>query len=302
MIHTVYEICSYLDKEKQKYNYIGDKEFLVKGFCSLNNLQDGCITWLKKPEKIHELEGKEKNILIVTLASESSFLKNGNYIICDDPKKTFFSILNQFYKVKSDTGIAKNSIIKTKDIGKNVVIGFGCYIDEKVELEDGVIIGNNVLIECPTHIGKNSIVHSGVVIGTDGFGYYENGKQFEKVPHFGGVRIGENVEIGANTCIDRGTLDDTYIGDGTKIDNLCHIAHNVQIGKNCLVIACSLLGGSCHLKDNVYIAPGAIVKNQIDISDNSLVGMGAVVIKDIDANQVVAGVPARVIRNNEQKI
>ena len=266
MIHTVYEICSYLDKEKQKYNYIGDKEFLVKGFCSLNNLQDGCITWLKKPEKIHELEGKEKNILIVTLVSESSFLKNGNYIICDDPKKTFFSILNQFYKVKSDTGIAKNSIIKTKDIG------------------------------------KNSIVHSGVVIGTDGFGYYENGKQFEKVPHFGGVRIGENVEIGANTCIDRGTLDDTYIGDGTKIDNLCHIAHNVQIGKNCLVIACSLLGGSCHLKDNVYIAPGAIVKNQIDISDNSLVGMGAVVIKDIDANQVVAGVPARVMRNNEQKI
>lgn len=148
-------------------------------------------------------------------------------------------------------------------------------------------------------IGCNTIIHSGVVIGTDGFGYFDNEDGLhEKVEHFGGVSIGDNVEIGANTCIDRGTLDDTYIGNNVKIDNLCHIAHNVTIEENSMVIALSMLGGSSTLKKNVYIAPGVMVMNQVTIGERSLAGMGAVVIKDVQNNKVVIGVPAKELREN----
>ncbi len=157
-------------------------------------------------------------------------------------------------------------------------------------------------IEGPVVIGYKSIIHSGTIIGTDGFGYFMEQDQYRKIPHFGGVWIGKYVEIGANTCIDRGTLDDTMIEDGVKIDNLCHIAHNVQIGKNSLIIACSLLGGSCRIGKGGYVAPGAIVKNQVTVGENSVIGMGAVVTKDIRAGVIAAGIPARVLRENDGRL
>lgn len=165
---------------------------------------------------------------------------------------------------------------------------------------DNVVIKNNVSIEGKVIIGNNTIIHSGVVIGTDGFGYYQNeeGKNI-KVPHYGGVVIGEYVEIGANTCIDRGTLDDTVIGNYVKIDNLCHIGHNCVIEDNSSIVALSMLGGSAEISKNSYIAPGVMIKNQLKIGENSLIGMGAVVTKDVEKNKVVAGVPAKVIRENE---
>lgn len=195
--------------------------------------------------------------------------------------------------------MSPNSVVETNSIGKNVYIGHNCYIGKDVVIGDNVVIKNNVSIEGKVIIGNNAIIHSGVVIGSDGYGYYQDkeGRNI-KVPHFGGVIIGENVEIGANTCIDRGTLDNTVIGNNVKIDNLCHIAHNVVIKDNCSVIALSMLGGSVVLEKDSYIAPGAIIKNQLKIGEKSLVGLGAVVIKDVEKNKVVAGVPAKVIKEN----
>ena len=112
------------------------------------------------------------------------------------------------------------------------------------------------------------------------------------VRHFGGVSIGDEVMIGANTCIARGTIDDTSIGNGSKIDTLCHIAHNVTIGKNVTLIAGSIIYGSVTLGDNSYIATG-IVKNQHKIEKNAFVGMGSVVVKDVPDGATVYGVPAR---------
>ena len=112
--------------------------------------------------------------------------------------------------------------------------------------------------------------------------------------------LGNNVDIGANTCIDRGTIEDTIIGDYSKIDNLCHIAHNVVIESNVFVIAQSMIGGSVLLKNDSYVAPGSIIMNQITIGNSSLVGMGAVVTKDVEDEKVVAGIPAKVIRERKK--
>lgn len=298
-------IFEYLEKANLKYEYYGKTNILINRYSSLNNIKNNCITWVKNQSYYKEelLVGLKDVLLVVNSDIDIKAIHNEDlgFIICDNPKEVFFSILNEFFKQPEyKSFISSNSVVETESIGKNVYIGHNCYIGKDVRINDNVVIKNNVSIEGRVEIGKNTILHSGVVIGTDGFGYFQNsdGKN-KKVPHYGGVVIGENVEIGANTCIDKGTLDDTIIENNVKIDNLCHIAHNVVIKENSLVIALSMLGGSAVLEKNSYIAPGAIIKNQLTVGENGLVGMGAVVIKNVEKNKVVAGVPAKVIRENK---
>lgn len=300
---NINDILEYLNNLGLDNKYIGNQQLIINGFCSINNLKNNCITWIKNIDsfKVDNFIGIE-NLLIVSNDIENieNYDININHIFCKNPKEVFFSILEKFFKQPEYKDyISPNSVIETNSIGRNVYIGHNCYIGKDVVIGDNVVIKNNVSIEGKVIIGSNTIIYSGVVIGSDGYGYYQNneGKNV-KVPHFGGVIIGKNVEIGANTCIDRGTLDDTVIGNNVKIDNLCHIAHNVVIKDNCSVIALSMLGGSVVLEKDSYIAPGAIIKNQLNIGEKSLVGLGAVVIKHVEKNKVVAGVPAKVIKEN----
>ena len=298
-------ILSYLKKMNFEYKYFGKNDISINGYSSLKNLKDNSITWIKNQSYYDEkfFVGLEDVLLVVKsdININSIYFKDAGFIICDNPKEIFFSILNKFFKQQEcKSFISNDSVVETKSIGENVYIGHHCYIGRDVKIGDNVVIRNNVSIEGKVEIGRNTVLYSGVVIGSDGFGYFQDDKGLNtKVPHYGGVIIGEDVEIGANTCIDRGTLDDTYIGNNVKIDNLCHVAHNVIINDNSSVIALSMLGGSSSFEKNSYIAPGAIIKNQIRVGENSLVGMGAVVIKDVEKNKVVAGVPARVIRNKK---
>ena len=136
---------------------------------------------------------------------------------------------------------------------------------------------------------------NGTVIASDGFGYEWDGEKLIKFPHHGDVKIGKDVEIGANTCIDRASLEGeaTEIGEGTKIDNLVHIAHNVKIGKHCLIVAGSIIGGGCVIGDRCYIGIGAMIKNKVKIGNDVTIGMGAVVLKDVPDGWTVIGNPAK---------
>lgn len=141
------------------------------------------------------------------------------------------------------------------------------------------------------------VSESGDVIGREGFGYEYDDVNDELVsfPHRGDVIIGKNVRMGANTCIDRATLEGhaTVIGDGTKIDNLVHIAHNVKIGRNCLIVAGAVIGGSVTIGDRCFIGIGAMIKNKVKIGNDVTVGMGAVVLNDIPDGETWAGNPAK---------
>ena len=146
-------------------------------------------------------------------------------------------------------------------------------------------------IHWSAHIGTGS------VIGGDGFGYArEADGTLVKIPHRGNVIIEENVSIGANTCIDRAAVGSTVIGAGTKIDNLVHIAHGVKIGKNCLIIAGAVIGGSVEIGENSYIGIGAMIKNKIRIGKNCVIGMGSVVVKDVPDGVTVVGNPAKELK------
>lgn len=302
MIISYEMIIDYVSTLPFKSVFYGTENGEISGFCSFDHMRDNCITWIKHTKDNSTNCFNEIASCLVVIPEKIQFSNsNVSCIITDSPKAVFFSILHHFFSNKTQTGISSSSVVETNRIGDNVTIGNLCSIGSEVVVEDNTVIENNVTLQGFVHIGKNCIIHSGVVIGTDGFGLFVSDDNIpQKVEHFGGVVIGDNVEIGANTCIDRGTIDYTYIGANTKIDNLCHIAHNVQIGMSCMIVAQSLICGSAKISDYSYIAPGAIVKNQKTIGKNSFVGMGAVVIDDVPDDMIVAGVPARVLRKREK--
>jgi UDP-3-O-[3-hydroxymyristoyl] glucosamine N-acyltransferase len=295
------KILSFLDEIHIEYQYTGLPDVYIEYFCPLSEPKAHSITWIKNAGTydFSNLNTDLQLILVVNFSDNREDLEKYNIIKCNNPKETFFEILNRFFTVSKNPEIASDSIIEAEKTGKNISVGHHCYICKDVIIGNNVTIKNNVIIECPADIGDNTVIWSGVVIGTDGYGYYkkEDGINY-KVPHFGGVKIGKNVEIGANTCIDRGTLADTVIGNNVKIDNLCHIGHNVQIEDNVMIIAMSMLAGSSVIRENAYIAPGSLIINQKTVGKDAYVGLGTVVINNVPPGKAVFGVPARVFRDN----
>ena len=295
---SICELRSFLHKECIKHEFYGDTNLAINGFCAISEPKPKSIAWIKKI-KNYDLSSLDDSLglLIVTDKIPGCNHTCHSFIITENPKVAYFEILGEFFVKRPKTEIAKSSIVETIAIGDNVSIGHNCYICDSVAIGNNVIIKHNVVIDCPAVIGDDCIIESGAVIGSFGFGYYKKNNATKKVPDFAGVKIGNRVEIGANTCIARGTLTDTVIEDDVKIDNLCHIAHNARIGARCFVVANTVVSGSCRIGNDTYIAPGAVLTNQISVGDNSFVGMGAVVNASVGANQLVVGNPARVIKN-----
>lgn len=181
-------------------------------------------------------------------------------------------------------------------------------IDAGARLAPGVVVGAGVVIEADVMVGPNTCLAHVTVergaslgancsVGLDGFGFArDTDGALVRFPHVGRVRIGAGASIGSNTCIDRGALGETVVGAGARVDNLVHVAHNVQIGEGALVIANAMLGGSAIVGARAHVAPSASVLNQITVGDDATLGMGAVVIRPVAAGQTVVGNPARPLR------
>jgi UDP-3-O-[3-hydroxymyristoyl] glucosamine N-acyltransferase len=199
----------------------------------------------------------------------------------------------------------------TASVGNGVKIGAGCYIGPKVQLGDDVTIYPNVTVldECTIgkntviwsgavirercHLGNHCIIHPNATIGADGFGFRPDPERgLVKIPQIGNVVIGNNVEIGANTCVDRGKFSSTILGDGCKIDNLVQIGHNSKLGRFCIMAGNSGLAGSVTLGNGVIIGGSASIKDHTTIGDGATVGAGSGVTCDIPAGKVMLGYPA----------
>lgn len=269
-------------------------------FTNINTIQDAdvkSLVWLDSRKKDrNELARKTKAKIIITDKNvDTGKLSDKKiFVIVKNPKLAFIKIASKLFSRKITYGIHSTATISDEAvIHKDVYIGPNTVVG-KCKIEKGALIYGNSFLYDNVLIGENSIIHAGCIIGADGYGYARNEKkEFEKFPHFGGVIIEKNVEVGANTCIDRGTLGNTVIKEGAKIDNLVHIAHNVIVGKHSAVIANSMIGGSTVIGDYSWIAPSASLMNKVAISDNVTVGMGAVVTKDIPDGETWTGSPAR---------
>ena len=166
-------------------------------------------------------------------------------------------------------------------LGDGVVIHAGCVLEDGARVGEGSVLYPNVSIYAGCEIGRNAIIHSGVVIGADGFGFAPDKGQWVKIPQIGRVTIGDNVEIGANTTVDRGALDNTLIGDGCKLDNQIQIGHNCVIGKHCVIAACAAIAGSVTLQDNVTVGGAAMIAGHVTIASGAIISGGSLVMKNI---------------------
>lgn len=294
---AVQELAAYIRAQNTDVEIYGNPNTEISGFSSLNHYNPGSLTWIKGQANADVNKIKLTAVVCPPNVEVDAEVK----LITDNPKDVFFKAVDYLDDCESAFGIAKTAVVgQNVQIGERVSIGDYCCIGDNVQIGDDTRIEAHVVLERNVKIGKRCVVKAGAIIGGAGFGYSKTDYGYRKVSHHGSVFVGDDVDIGSNTCIDRGTIDDTVIGDGVKIDNLCYIAHNVTIGKNSCIAACSAVCGSVSIGQNVYIAPNASILNQMQIEDGAVIGMGAGVLNHVASNTVNIGFPAGTIRNRTE--
>ncbi len=290
---SIKEVIKCLGTQVQKV--VGAHEgYYIDNLADVAHVNLTTLDWVN-PAKTNKQEIADKSPARVLLVDEDVVYVPGKVLIyVKNPKRALATVGNQYFVEKPKPGIHPTAIVaheaeiaETATIGAYTVIG-------KAKIGEGTVISPFVRIYDNVTIGKNCFVKEGAVIGGAGFGFErdENGNRF-RFPQIGGVRIGDYVEIGGNTCIDRGALSDTILEDYAKVDNLCHIAHNAHIGKNAVVVACAEVSGSCEVGENTWIGPNACIRDQRNVGSNTMIGMGAVVVKHVGNNEIWAGNPAK---------
>ena len=270
--------------------------------------EDICFFYDRKnKDKAEQMKAKA---CITTEALKQFVPENVIVLLCEDPKIAFIK-LNEFMyapkggqtgidataKIAASAKIGENcSIGANTVIGENVEIGANCVIEPNVVIGEGCKIGNNCRIGSNASIsfsviGNNCYIYTGARLGQDGFGFQLINGQHHRIPQLGRLIIGNDVEIGANTCIDRGALDDTVIGDGTRIDNLVQIAHNDKLGRGCVIVSQVGIAGSCTLGDYVVLGGQVGLADHLNIGSGVQVAAQSGAMRDIEAGAVVMGSP-----------
>ena len=265
---------------------IGDANYEIDGITTLAKAQANHLSFLANSKYSAQLRTTKAGIVIVGKSDIDKF--SGNKLIANNPYVAFAKIASLFQNQhQSFTGIHTTAVIaKSASIGKNVTIGPYTIIGEKTVIKAGTIlegrvtignnckIGNNctikpnVVIAYDCTIGDRVILHPGAIIGADGFGLARDAHGWIKVPQLGAVRLGKDCEIGANTTIDRGTLEDTVLADDVRLDNQIQIAHNVYIGKHTVMAGCSAVAGSTRIGENCRIGGGVGIVGHLEICDD----------------------------------
>lgn len=276
----------------------GPRDRYISTISGLQDYQSGNneLTWVasKNIDRLSLIFGG--TVICGVLDPEIHLDPRVTYLFVEQPRKAFMEVISLCFKKPFLSHSVENSSFVAADakIGCPVSIGRNVVVESKCVIGDYVQIGHNTIIKSGTIIGNRVTINANTVIGGDGFGYEkdENG-QYTHIPHLGCIVIGDDVDIGSNTCIDRAVLGKTIIGNNVKIDNLVHIAHGVKIGQNSLIIAGSIIGGSTVIGKNVWIAPGVKIKNGVNIGDEAILGMGTIVLKDVKQGEIIVGNPGR---------
>ncbi len=286
------ELLGFLKTNYKVINY--DRDIKINYFKPVSEALENSLVFIDKErkDKVELLKKTKASVAIIDFYPD--FNTDVILVIVENPRLEFTKLLSKFFNSSQQFGIHSSSVIHPSALIKNeVFIGANCYIGNS-KVGRGTIIYGNTYIYDNVIIGENVKINAGCIIGAEGFGYYKDENGFLcNFPHIGGVIIEDNVEIGCNTCVDRGSLGNTIIKRGAKIDNLVHIAHNVIIGENTMVIADSMIGGSTIIGKNSWIAPSSSIRDAVNIGMNVTVGMGAVVTKSIPDNEIWTGNPAK---------
>ena len=273
--------------EKLGGTLIGSAQMSVAAIAPLESASSADISFLSNPLYVEQLDTTRAGCIIVSEAHRQRASARGACIVCDKPYY-YFALLTQLWREHNPVSSEPEPLIHPSafvhpraTVHSSVRIGPMCVVEEGAVIGEGTWLKSSVNIGHHCKLGSECIVHPGVVIGGDGFGFAPHRGEWIKIEQLGGVRIGNRVEIGANTCIDRGALGDTVIGDGVKLDNCIQIGHNVQIGEHTAMAAFVGVSGSTKIGAHCTVAGGAGFVGHIEIADRVNIGAKAVITRSI---------------------
>jgi UDP-3-O-[3-hydroxymyristoyl] glucosamine N-acyltransferase len=289
----------------------GDGECEIRGVGSLTGAIGGTITFLLNRSFQKHLPQTRASAVIVGQDMDKNLLAGRNAIVVKNPALAHAQVAELFeVPMSQPTGASPQAFISPSAIisdgavvyphvyvdegsivEKGVVIYPFCFVGKNVRIGEGTVIRPNVSIYDGTVIGKKVIVHAGAVLGSDGFGYVWDGSRHKKIPQMGVLEIEDEVEIGANTCIDRASFDRTTIKRGTKIDNLVQIGHNVTVGENSIMVAQVGISGSSTVGSNVVLGGKVGVSDHVTIGDQVMAAGGTGITKSVATGSIVSGTP-----------
>ncbi len=263
----------------------GDATLSIERLAPLQNAQPDALSFLSHPKYQQELAASKAACVIVSPAMREAAAARGAYIVTPDPYY-YFARLTQLWKAhhaRPDADrIHPSAVIHPEaHVDATARIGALCVVERGARVGAGTVLKSRVTVSEDCSIGERCLLHPGVVIGADGFGLAPHQGAWVKIEQLGAVRIGNDVEIGANTCIDRGALDDTVIEDGVKLDNLIQIGHNVRVGKHTAMAGCVGVAGSATIGANCTFGGGAIVLGHLTVADGVHVSAATVVTRSI---------------------
>lgn len=288
-------------------NYLGSPltgpDVEISGVSSLGAPRPGTLAFAKSlsPEVARNLESAAPLLVLVPRGAAIHVRQSLSVIEVDRPRVAFAKAATHFLAPRRLVGICSTARLGANvALGTGVTIGSFCVIGDNVEIGDDTELRHHVVIASSVRIGKRCIVKSHAVIGEEGFGvdYDENGHTL-RIPHFGGVSIGDDVEIGSGSTVCRGTLNSTVVSDRAKIDDHVHLGHNCEIGEDSIITACACIGGSAKLGRQTWVGLNANIMNGHSMGDRAFAGLGANVTKSVEPDTVVAGNPAKAIRKRE---
>lgn len=310
MVWTLEKIASEIDAK-----LVGEAKKVITGVGTLHNATDTDISFLANPKYRQYLKSTSAGCVIVTPADLAEV--NTNALVIEDTYVAYAKVASLLYpEEKPETGVHPSAVIgdncsiadsariagqvfigSNVQIGENAIIGPGCIIENDVVIKANSMLVANVTLCRKVIIGEHVRIHPGVVIGADGFGIANNNGQWLKIPQVGKVIIGNDVEIGANTTIDRGAIDDTIISDGVKLDNQIQIGHNVFIGEHTVIAGCVGISGSTRIGSHCAIGGGTGIAGHIEITDGvQLTGMSMVTKSIMTAGSYSSGIPVEPTR------
>ncbi len=264
---------------------VGDPSHIVSGLAPLESATPQQISFLSNPKYQQQLLASKAGCVIVAPQMHALAVTRGACIVAAQPYLYYAKLTQLWKRGLSQAAVAfvhPSAVVDPlAEVHSSASIGPLCVVERGARIGAGTVLKSRVTIGEDCVVGARCILHSGVVIGADGFGFAPNGDAWEKIEQLGAVHIGDDVEIGANTCIDRGALQDTVIEDGVKLDNLIQIGHNVRIGRNTAMAGCVGIAGSATIGEHCTVGGGAIILGHLTIGSNVNISAGTLVSKSI---------------------